>query len=153
MLWYQWRGDCLLNYTFSGFALGSFPHRALTDGMPHRAKGRMLHLHGFVAFGWKGLGFLNQGKTQFINISLHKEGGLFVVKGSRQIGFSLSWPSCAIALLLLHLQKRLTGSLLPPAHFHGSRSPWQAQAKQPRVDEGREGNGEGGSRSKNGACH
>lgn len=125
----------LLNYTFSGCALGSFPHRALTDGMLQRAKGRMLHPHGFVAFGWKGLGFLNQGKTQFINISLHKEGGLFVFKGSRQIGFSLSWPSCAIALLLLHLQKGLTGSLLPPAHFHGSRSPWPAQAKQPRVDE------------------
>lgn len=118
----------------------------------------MLHLHGFVAFGWKGLGFFNQGETQFINISLHKGEGLFVFKGSRQIGFSLSWPSCAIALLLLHLQQETHRSFVASCSFPWQLIPaWQAQAKQHRVDEPQERKrpsvGARESRSKNGACH
>lgn len=118
---------------------------------------RMLHPHGFVAFGWNGLGFLNQGKTQFINISLHKGGGLFVFKGSRQIGFSLSWPSCAVALLLLHLQRDSQVLCCLLLISMAADPGVAAQDKQPRVEEPRGRKqprmGAGQSSSKNGAWH
>ena len=112
-----------------------FHHKALTDGLLHRTKGRMLHPPSLVAFGWKVLCFLNQGKTLFINISLHKGGGLFVFRGSRQIGFSLSWPSCAIVLQLLHLQRETRASFVASCSFPWQPiAPWQAQAERHRVD-------------------
>lgn len=103
--------------------MGSFPHRALTDGMLHRTKGRMLHLHGFVAFGCKGLGFFNQGKTQFINISLHKGGeGCFCFKAAgKLVSLCLGLPVLLPCYSSIS-SERLTSPLLPPAHFHGSRS-------------------------------
>lgn len=118
----------------------------------------MLHPPSLLAFGCKGLGLLNEGKTLFINISLHKEGGLFLFRGSRQIGFSLSWLSCTIASQLVHLQRQTRGSFVVSCSFPWQPiPPWQAPAERRRVDklQARKQLSVGAeeSKSKNGACH
>lgn len=133
-----------------------FCHNVLMGGLLPRMKSRVLHPPSLVAFGWKVLGFLNQGKTLFISL-LHKGGGLFVFRGRKQIGFSLSRPSCAIALQLLHLHRETRDSFVASCSFPWQPiAPWQAQAERRRVDKpwGRRQPSVGAeeSKSKNGAC-
>lgn len=132
-------------------------HEALTGGLLRMTKGGMLPLPSLVAFDWKRLSFLYQRTSLFINISLHKGGGLFVFRGSRQIGFSLSWPSCTIALQLLHLQRETRSSFVASCSFPWQPiAPWQAQAERHCVDKLWGGKrlsvGAVESKSKNRAC-
>lgn len=118
--------------------------------------GGSIHLAWLLLAG-RGFAFLQRGKSLHQHL-LAQGGGLFVCRGSGQIGSSLSWPSCPIASRLLHLRLASRRSFVASCSF-----PWQPSAARTggrtdgRTDGPTMGMGaaaweQGGVREQDGAC-